>query len=487
LFFTHSPPHTHTKKMAASSFADLRDELDGVSPEQKRVVQSFLSLAIGDAAGLPFELSHGKDLRPVFDALPDEDKIAYVAGVVRTSTGNDKFARAYSDDTVCTDLKMAALAHAYTHDKPDLLFAFMMQQYLKWAYNGAPKEGSSHLFTGYGDYTENLLFPRVEVDLFDRDKDFGDFWPTEAFLTYASDYFSAKKGGVKSWGNGAVMSFVPQAVAETAPWRGKMNLDILASTHQEPVALLAASLMDALLKDLFANGSKASAKKVVFETWPRLPDLLKLVVDHECYPVAAFLEWLTKGDCTEETALAFLARLLGDNDYGPTFALLKKDQVESYGVFAAMLRVVSNFDVNNWVPGARNRTRLGSGEVIRFSQRALNTLFIAVWAVDKAKTVDEWLARVMYVGGDTDTVGAVAGQLAGPLMQTEDVLEKFDQFVCIPSGGAAAAGKRYFDRVLLFVQGNLKELARYRFLCFLDEKKYVCAGHQVWSTWIKKK
>ena len=74
---------------------------------------------------------------------------------------------------------------------------------------------------------------------------------------------------------------------------------------------------------------------------------------------------------------------------------------------------------------------------------------MAIWCAAGAKTCVGWLQRMLYVGGDTDTIGAVAGspsvdlcshhkdllcacrscraagQIACPLLEPDDVMRSF--------------------------------------------------------------
>ncbi|CAJ1450774.1 unnamed protein product [Effrenium voratum] len=83
-----------------------------------------------------------------------------------------------------------------------------------------------------------------------------------------------------------------------------------------------------------------------------------------------------------------------------------------FGCFGQLLRalgIASNFDDAERGPNVR-LTVEGQPEVlVRFSQRGLNTVIIGIWCACSARKCVDWLRRVLYVGGDADTVGAVAG------------------------------------------------------------------------------
>merc|ERR1712066_780640 len=80
----------------------------------------------------------------------------------------------------------------------------------------------------------------------------------------------------------------------------------------------------------------------------------------------------------------------------------------------------------------------------------------------------EVVSRLVDVGGDTDTVGAVAGQIACPLLDPETVVEAFITFVALgrdPQSKSLqinnAAARRYFRRALLFAAADLNALREY--------------------------
>lgn len=73
--------------------------------------------------------------------------------------------------------------------------------------------------------------------------------------------------------------------------------------------------------------------------------------------------------------------------------------------------------------------------------------------------------RRFYVGGDSDTVGAVAGQIACPLLDTGDVIENYKKFVAVDDSflsilhrTCSAAARRYLHRAILFASGNWVEM-----------------------------
>jgi len=134
-----------------------------------------------------------------------------------------------------------------------------------------------------------------------------------------------------------------------------------------------------------------------------------------------------------------------------------------------LLRTAANWDdAYSGTDGAEERhICLPNGEAVRFSQRGLNSVLIALWCCSGTRSTWEWIQRVIYVGGDADTIGAVCGQIASPLLPMEDVFHAFGRYVavahcprrrfCTDMAGAAAC--RYFKRVLLFCTGRWQELA----------------------------
>ncbi len=52
------------------------------------------------------------------------------------------------------------------------------------------------------------------------------------------------------------------------------------------------------------------------------------------------------------------------------------------------------------------------------AQRGLNSAIIAIWCAAGASSPWDFIAKVLYVGGDADTVGASANALIGLLYAT---------------------------------------------------------------------
>ena len=140
-----------------------------------------------------------------------------------------------------------------------------------------------------------------------------------------------------------------------------------------------------------------------------------------------------------------------------------------------MLQAAANWDDDhghNWCQ--RNGKKLSrapphNAEPVLFSQRGLNTVLIALWCATGVQTPWEMVDRVIYVGGDSDTVGAVAGQIACAMLPESAVMEAFDTAVGLLSTSitaenrtvvtmARAAAARYRHRVKLFVKGELETL-----------------------------
>jgi len=128
------------------------------------------------------------------------------------------------------------------------------------------------------------------------------------------------------------------------------------------------------------------------------------------------------------------------------------------------LRTAANWDDDC---GEGGKVSLPDGEPIRFSQRGLNSVLIALWCCSGSKSVWDWLGRVIYIGGDTDTIAAVCGQIACPLLPIGEVTHAFRHFVALGdctnrrpcANVAAAAAQRYFGRALLFCGGHWGRLS----------------------------
>jgi hypothetical protein len=178
---------------------------------------------------------------------------------------------------------------------------------------------------------------------------------------------------------------------------------------------------------------------------------------HECYPLIAFVEWIQNGDCSVEAAQSFVYHLTGE-----VVPALRFTQAPAHiGVFGELLRICADWDSDNRSrPTLRRRAPLDK-EPVLFSQRGLNSVIIAIWAA--AGATEPWAAfdRCLYVGGDTDTVGAVVGQLACPLFSVHDVLTAYEFFVGLgtePRSGnlrvANMAARRFLRRAISFAAGD---------------------------------
>mmetsp|Transcript_9222 Transcript_9222/g.13612 ORF Transcript_9222/g.13612 Transcript_9222/m.13612 type:complete len:329 (+) Transcript_9222:3-989(+) len=293
---------------------------------------------------------------------------------------------------------------------------------------------------------------------------YGDnFWPTVHFAAFAKDYFAGKHS-FPSWGNGAVMSFAPHPVLAGRWRRGQSAVPeelqeaacVMSLSHQEPTALLASNLMWSLLDKIYDGSIKTTDD--IRRNLPSLEGAFDLfaATGHECIPLEPFWQWLERGDCTPEVAEKFLKGLGMDSDHDW--------ESTPHGVFGKLLHIAAD-----WNDDKETRLkRPNSKEPVLFSQRGLNSLIIAIWAASESTSPWEVISKVLYVGGDTDTIGAVAGQVACPLLDPEEVVAAYQSFVAldIPEGAtkepkldvASAAARRYFQRALLFAAGKLSEL-----------------------------
>ena len=59
--------------------------------------------------------------------------------------------------------------------------------------------------------------------------------------------------------------------------------------------------------------------------------------------------------------------------------------------------------------------------------RLLNTLQAALWAVETSQSFEEAVLKAVNLGDDADTVGAVAGQIAGARYGYTNVPDKLKQ------------------------------------------------------------
>lgn len=526
------------------SFEALTTRLLALPGDEKRVAMSLIGNAIGDSIGLPFECRAGWDpaveafhslktpvARRKFTEYLVRDRLDNKPWdeITNVSKNGGAFLRTWSDDTTCCDLKMSAAAHAdyllkanLDKNANDTLKLALYQQYLKWAHIA---EGS--LFQGTGGFTQDFLRPGFrgrsnavakamqDTPLFhghsgykgenndvaevaaEADWVHGPFWPTPEFAGFTSGYFQGRHG-FPSWGNGAAMSFAPDPVLASrwrAPEAPRSDLceaaALFSDSHLEPGAVLGSKLQRQLLEEVYA-GRVASTEdlKAVVTTLQVFEELVEY--GHESYPIAPFREWLEKGDCEVATAEAFLQNMTGRSD--GKFDL----SVAPHGVFGAMLHLAGTYEHTDYsfekCDERVEPCRPGRKEPIMFSHRGLNSVIIGIFASAGAASLWEAFDRVIYAGGDTDTVGACAGQIACPFFDPAEVVALYCDFAaCCPSSHADceeaqqaqenlraslgwtsmpaaqldllvvanAAARRYFHRCLLFAAGDLEALEAY--------------------------
>ncbi|CAE7039332.1 unnamed protein product [Symbiodinium sp. CCMP2592] len=505
------PPPELDSSTSEPSFKDLETHCRKLNPQQRSALLGLLGTAIGDAVGLPFELhAHAKN-RERFAIQQGEsgesaaarfwsDVMPFLSSRLSPAEGTS-FCRSYSDDTVCTDLKMHAIAKVVwtcgaMKVPENRLFEALMQEFLAWAHGSG-----GQLFQGYGGFTKDLLKPsrgnrlgHLKIELFQPDS---DYWPTEDFLRFAQELGGANvlalapvlsrvgrsagfleqfrleehcsgsyPGGFPSFGNGAVMSMTPQVLFQMAG--AGPAAQVLCCTHSEASAMLAADLLSELLRGIHERKLKSGKDigRFVLKSaaWKQsVARLNQLQDDGYVYPCAAFREFLESGDCKADTANSFLHTLITKGNLPPSESELVTHP-GPFGYFGEMLRIAANFDDDAVRQGNRLVVEGRPDVLVRFSQRGMNTTIMAIWCAAGAKTCVDWLQRMLYVGGDTDTIGAVAGQIACPLLEPDDVMKSFRQGVALDGlhgqavAVANAAARRFFYRSLLFVRASWSQL-----------------------------
>lgn len=496
------------QSVSESNMNDLRADLFALPPDRRRAALSLLGLAIGDAVGLPYELGFGTLRRSAFRSLrtasAKKDHVfnAMVQRCLKRS--HNPFVRTFSDDTVCSDLKMEAAAqvnflfdNSHSSGFPSTKYVAeelrkaLLQQYLKWAYIAQVRgDRPGCLFQGVGGFTSDFLWPKNRnavsqamrsSPMYEDHQSLGPWYPTQHFSRFAEAYFRGEHG-YPSWGNGAVMSMAPQPILQGS-WRHGTNpiapqlcssAAVLSKSHQEPTAELAAKLMADLLSEIYQGlvPTTASLRHAV----QGLSDFRQLQqLQHDCIPVAPFNEWLQHGDCTQACAEYFLERLTGESAGRDHFGIASASRKGN--CFHAMLSVAADWDNDHSLGLAGFPPKLqrrNSREPVLFSQRALNSLIIGIYSASDATEVWDVLIKVLDIGGDTDTVGAVAGQIAAPLLDPADVAGTFEDFVALAGPAAQctrsadfglkvanAAARRFFRRALLFAAGDLGTLRLY--------------------------
>ncbi|CAE7245485.1 unnamed protein product [Symbiodinium pilosum] len=456
---------------------DLLQECLKLKPQQKSALMGLLGTAIGDAVGLPFELHSrarnreqlAKQQRASSEPVATfwSDVMPFLSLGLSQAEGTP-FYRSFSDDTVCTDLKMHAIAKVVwtcgiAKVPENRLFEALMQEYLAWAHGAG-----GQLFQGYGGHTKDLLKPtrgnrlgQLKIELYQPDS---DYWPTDDFLRFAQEHCKGDyPGGVPSFGNGAVMSMTPQVLFQMAG--AGRAAQILSCTHSEVSATVAADMLSELLSAVHQQKLRSSKDIGRFllqsHAWKQGLKRLDQLPDKYVYPCAAFREFLESGDCKADTANSFLHTLITKGNVPPSESELVTHP-GPFGYFGEMLRIAANFDDD----AAQGRLVVeGRPDIlVRFSQRGLNTTMMAIWCSVGARTCIDWLQRMLYLGGDTDTIGAVAGQVACPFLELHDVIDAYRQAVALDGMNGqtvavtSAAARRFFYRSLLFVRASWSQL-----------------------------
>jgi len=501
----------------------LERELASLPPPARRGVLALLGLSLGDVLGLPFELAAHVKNRHRADAaaargIAELRRLTLDVVVERLGQRGPRnaYARTFSDDTACADLKMGAvvqccelLRRASFPDvnPPDLLWRCYLSQMLAWS-----RKNGGALFQGYGGFTKALLKPEgmrslpVCSDLGVAEVMGCSSWPVDWFIEHADEHCAGRGVAAASYGNGTVMCYVPQVLAaEVCGWYppegwtcgvctlcnapGAATCDAchgpapvtrstggpalvaalprLGNMHQHPDARKGAELLEetlrAVLKGDLATCAGLRAAVSSSATWRALVE--SPLAQHPAYPVQAFHTFLLEGDCGASDAAAFVARLTGVES-PPLAAALHSGWCENQGGmnFGQLLRTCANWDDD--CGSGFQKLALPDGEAVRFSQRGLNSVLIALWCCCGATSVWDWAGRMLYVGGDSDTIGAVCGQIACPLLGEARVCQAFHHFVAVGdcvrrpcAEVAAAAARRYFRRALLFSAGYWRQLA----------------------------
>eukprot|EP00434_Breviolum_minutum_P012101 symbB.v1.2.010669.t2/scaffold700.1/size171416/10 len=249
---------------------------------------------------------------------------------------------------------------------------------------------------------------------------------------------------------------------------GGRSAEELSGTHLEASAVFARDVLVELLSAIHTKKiqkTKDMSQVLNLKSWQQHSARL-VAQDSYVYPIAAFQEFLAHGDCQPGTANAFLHQIITRAGLTPCEEDLAVTSGR-YGCFGEMLRIASNYDDDPRRHGFRMTVANQPEVLVRFSQRGLNSVIIGIWCATAAQTCIDWLQRVLYVGGDTDTVGAVAGQIACPLLDVNEVLTVFQHTVALDgedSGARSfaplctAAARRFVYRSCLFVSQDWPRL-----------------------------
>lgn len=472
---------------SALDFDVLEAQLQSLSALEQRCVLCLLGLCLGDVIGLPFELSSHRKNRELADKAAEdcEAKLRYLLlDLITERLGRagptNAYARTYSDDTTVADAKISALALAAAVRHKDvfqgsppnnLLAKSFLAELLAWA--DGPAKG--RLFQGYGGFTQGLLKPKQctelpKHDVVDVDLPGCSTWPQDWFEQYVEAYCSGDpeiKGSVSSWGNGVVMSYAPQVIAKLLMRDGDLDqYSCLANTHRHPDARMAAELLDDVLQ-VVLTGQVESCQELsqavrATKAWRKILESNEL--DRHIYPLLAFDAFLEQGDCEDSHVHVFITALTGQDSPPFSKSILRNRGCTHAHNMGQLLRTAANWDDEF---ASQFRLSLNTGEPVRFSQRALNTVLIALWCCSGSRSSWDWISRVLYIGGDSDTIGAVCGQIAGPLLKVCNVCQEFKHFAATAdcpfqrpcARVSSAATYRYFQRSILFCRAEWSELA----------------------------
>lgn len=290
--------------------------------------------------------------------------------------------------------------------------------------------------------------------------------PSQQYLDFANDHFRGDTyggdGNGGSWGNGAVMSFTPGVILSRGSKVGLLAeaASELAGSHRHPTAMVGATLLKELLEQVHAGKVQSCSElpQAVLHcpSWTGLVQPLEKSPCNYMHPISAFTAFLT--GCNPEVQLVAAQEFIKSLNSSSVVSGVD----HCFGPLGEALRVAANFDDDT---GERLTVKDNPKEFVKFSQRGLNSVLIAIWCAVGAENCWDWLEKVLYIGGDSDTIGAVAGQIACPLLSASEVVTCFRNLVGLDNHFLSslhepchAAARRYFHRAVLFASGRWAEM-----------------------------
>lgn len=376
------------------------------------VYRTTLGLAVGDSAGLAVELRPWIQDRVATGQQTLLDTQAWRL-LKEAFTIGDFYVRTYSDDTTLAVLKLEAIASAMRSHSAGVALseravtAKLALGIYRWRYfygkdkkTGQPGLIQSREFQGTGGLTRLITQTDKPVTARRDGETVIDQTKLDAYAKAMQDRAQAYGNGEGSWGNGVVMCLAPVVLAVTyamhaehceAEWFAGMTF-----SHTHPDARFAEQWMQQTVLEAVVNGKHLAqaALDAYGDTEGRDGRQKAVVEDVSCamveYIKCRFGERVCgpAGKQLHELAGAFPP----EAHFDPGVEQLRSWRLDRFGYDLSVL--------------ARRATSA------KFSQHAINSVVMGLYCALHGQAVEDVLELVCLLGGDCDTVGAVAMQFA---------------------------------------------------------------------------